>query len=110
MHIKAIYISAMFMLSVAFSMPSFADGIWIDVRTLSENNRDNIPGDIRISHSNIVKEVLKLYPDKNTKLNLYDKTGGRSDIAISALEQVGYKHLHNAGSIDEARKERGLTR
>jgi len=93
---------------ILFSSLTFADPIWIDVRTLSENNRDNIPGDIRISHSNIVKEVSELYPDKDTALSLYDKTGGRSDIAISALKAAGYKNLHNAGSIDEARKERGI--
>ena len=53
--------------------------------------------------------LLKLYPDKNTELHFYDKTGGRSDIAISALEREGYKNLHNAGSIEEARQERGLS-
>jgi phage shock protein E len=87
-----------------------ADPVWIDVRTLVENQRDNIEGDIRISHSNIVREIPKLYPDKNTELHFYDKTGGRSDIAISALEREGYQNLHNAGSIEEARQERGLTK
>ena len=33
---------------------AYADPVWIDVRTLSESLRDNIEGDIRISHSNIV--------------------------------------------------------
>jgi phage shock protein E len=89
---------------------ALAEAVWIDVRTLVENQRDNIEGDIRISHSNIVREIPKLYPDKNTELHFYDKTGGRSDIAISALEREGYQNLHNAGSIDEARKERGLSK
>jgi phage shock protein E len=89
---------------------ALAEAVWIDVRTLVENQRDNIEGDVRISHSNIVREIPKLYPDKNTELHFYDKTGGRSDIAISALEREGYQNLHNAGSIDEARKERGLSK
>jgi len=94
----------------AFSGWVFAESVWIDVRTLVENQRDNIEGDIRISHSNIVREITKLYPDKNTEFHFYDKTGGRSDIAISALEREGYQNLHNAGSIEEARQERGLTK
>ncbi|WP_243834686.1 rhodanese-like domain-containing protein [Psychromonas algarum] len=93
---------------VLSSSLSFADPVWIDVRTLSENQRDNIAGDVRISHSNIVKEVTVLFPDKNTELYLYDNTGGRSDIALSALKAIGYKNLHNAGSIEEARKARGI--
>jgi len=87
---------------------SFADPVWIDVRTLSENLRNNIPGDIRISHSNIVREVTKLYPDKSTEIHLYDKTGGRSDIALSALEREGYEFVTNEGSIEEAKQKRGL--
>ncbi|MEL0628324.1 rhodanese-like domain-containing protein [Psychromonas aquatilis] len=108
MKVKAIYTTLLLTLSVAFSSFSLADDIWIDVRTLSESLRDSIPGDIRISHSNIVREVLERYPDKNTPLHFYDKTGGRSDIAISALEREGYQNLYNAGSIEEAREERGL--
>ncbi|MGJ8582412.1 MAG: rhodanese-like domain-containing protein [Psychromonas sp.] len=86
----------------------FADPVWIDVRTLSENLRNNIPGDIRISHSNIVREVSTLFPDKTTEIHLYDKTGGRSDIAMSALERAGYEFVTNEGSIEEAKKKRGL--
>lgn len=109
MNIKVLLLSVLFTMTTLFSAFSFADPVWIDVRTLVENQRDNIEGDRRISHSNIVREVRKLYPDKNTEFHFYDKTGGRSDIAISALEREGYKNLHNAGSIEEARQERGLT-
>jgi len=109
MKIKAFNLSALFVITALLSSFSFAETVWIDVRTLVENQRDNIEGDLRISHSNIVREVRKLYPDKNTEFHFYDKTGGRSDIAISALEREGYKNLHNAGSIEEARQERGLT-
>ncbi|WP_258546877.1 MULTISPECIES: rhodanese-like domain-containing protein [unclassified Psychromonas] len=98
-------------LLACFSMASslaFADPVWIDVRTLSESLRNNIPGDLRISHSNIVREVTKLYPDKSTEIHLYDKTGGRSDIAMSALERAGYEFVTNEGSIEEAKQKRGL--
>jgi phage shock protein E len=108
MKIKAFNLSALFVITALFSSFSFAETVWIDVRTLVENQRNNIEGDLRISHSNIVREVRDLFPDKNTTFYLYDKTGGRSDIAISALKQAGYKNLHNAGSIEEAREQRGI--
>lgn len=110
MKIKALILATSLGIISLFSTFSFADPVWIDVRTLSESRRDNIAGDLRISHSNIVKEIPNFYPDKNTEISLYDNTGGRSDIAISALKEAGYKNLHNAGSIEEARKERGLTK
>ncbi|WP_409439774.1 rhodanese-like domain-containing protein [Psychromonas sp. GE-S-Ul-11] len=102
------YCGGLLMCFSIMSSFAFADPVWIDVRTLSENLRNNIPGDLRISHSNIVREVTKLYPDKSTEIHLYDKTGGRSDIALSALEQAGYEFVINEGSIEEAKKKRGL--
>ncbi|MEL0659185.1 rhodanese-like domain-containing protein [Psychromonas arctica] len=108
MKIKALILPALLMITTLFSSFSFAEKVWIDVRTLVENQKDNIKGDLRISHSNIVREVRTLYPDINTEFYLYDNTGGRSDIAISALDQAGYKNLHNAGSIEEAREQRGI--
>jgi len=109
MKMKRLISLASFALAMLFSSLSYAEPVWIDVRTLGENQRDNIAGDLRISHSNIVREVVKLFPDRETVFYFYDKTGGRSDIAISALKREGYKNLHNAGSIEEARKQRGLS-
>lgn len=110
MKIKRLISIASFTLAMLFSSLSYAEPVWIDVRTLVENQRDNIAGDLRISHSNIVREVIKMFPDRETVFYFYDKTGGRSDIAISALKLEGYKSLHNAGSIEEARKQRGISK
>ncbi|MBB1273706.1 MULTISPECIES: hypothetical protein [Psychromonas] len=110
MKIKRLISIASFTLAMLFSSLSYAEPVWIDVRTLVENQRDNIAGDLRISHSNIVREVIKMFPDRETVFYFYDKTGGRSDIAISALKLEGYKNLHNAGSIEEARKQRGISK
>ena len=110
MKIKRLISIASFTLAMLFSSLSYAEPVWIDVRTLVENQRDNIAGDLRISHSNIVREVVKMFPDRETVFYFYDKTGGRSDIAISALKLEGYKNLHNAGSIEEARKQRGISK
>ena len=87
---------------------SYAETVWIDVRSKMEHSLDNIEGDIRISHDEIVENVENRFPDKNTEIRLYCKSGGRASRAISALKTVGYKNVSNAGGIQDARKERGL--
>jgi len=82
--------------------------VWIDVRTPVEHALDSIEGDMRISQGDIVPEVTKLYPDKNTEIHLYCGSGKRAGQAAEALEQAGYTNVSNAGGIDDARKARGL--
>lgn len=85
-----------------------ADTVWIDVRSSLEHKVDNIEGDTRISHSEIVPEVEKLYPDHATPIKLYCRSGGRAGQAEEALRAVGYTDVENVGGIDDARKRRGL--
>lgn len=88
----------------------FAETMWIDVRTSLEHLMDNIDGDIRITHTNILQQASEVVPDKNTQIRLYCRSGRRAEIALSALREAGYTNVINAGSIDDARRERGLTR
>lgn len=83
--------------------------IWIDVRSQMEHSLDSIEGDVRISHGDIVKEVGQLFSDKNTEIYLYCRSGGRAGKAMSALRAAGYRNVSNVGSIEAARKERGLS-
>jgi phage shock protein E len=85
-----------------------AKAVWIDVRTPDEHALDSIEGDMRISQDDIVAEVTKLYPDKNTEIHLYCGSGRRAGRAAEALEQAGYTNVSNAGGIDDARSARGL--
>lgn len=85
-----------------------AEVVWVDVRSSVEHSLDNIEGDIRISHGDIVKELSKTFPDKNTDIRLYCRSGGRAGKALSALKDAGYTQVSNAGGIDNARTERGL--
>jgi len=103
-----IALSIMLMASVSFAGSAFEGSVWIDVRTAEEHAANNISGDIRITHTDIVTEVQKLYPDKNTQIQLYCRSGGRAGKAMSALKEAGYSNVVNAGSIDDARKTRGL--
>lgn len=87
---------------------SFADPTWIDVRSSIEHTIDNIEGDVRISYGSVVEGVSEIFPDKNTEIRLYCRSGNRADKAMSALKEAGYINVSNAGGIDDARRERKL--
>lgn len=105
---RVTHISLLLMVA-CFSPLSNADIAWIDVRSEAEHRIDSIAGDIRISHDEIVENVSDIFPDKNTEINLYCRSGGRAGKAMSALKDAGYTNVSNAGSIDDARKQRGLS-
>jgi phage shock protein E len=109
MTIKSITYSVALAIGILLSSSSYADPVWIDVRSVFENRIDNIEGDIRISHSEIVAKVSEIYPDKNTEIHLYCRSGGRAGYALSSLVNAGYKNVSNAGGIDDARKARAET-
>lgn len=93
---------------ILFSSVSFAETVWIDVRSAQEYLVDNIKGDLRVSHTDIVKQVSALYPNKDTEIRLYCRSGRRAEKAMSALKELGYKNVSNAGGIADAREERKL--
>lgn len=93
---------------LVFSNHSLADAVWIDVRTSLEHKMDNIEGDVRISYSDVVPEVEKMFPDKNTPIKLYCRSGGRAGTAEQALKEAGYTDVENIGGIDDARKYRDI--
>lgn len=94
--------------AMSFSALIQADAAWIDVRSAVEHKIDHIEGDERIAHGEIVSKVNSLYPDKNTEIRLYCRSGGRAEKALIALEADGYTDVKNAGSIENARSERGI--
>lgn len=96
-------------LMLAFSVSSWADPIWIDVRSAGEYEQDHIEGDLLISHTDIVTKVQALYPDKSTSINLYCRSGNRAGKAKAALEAAGYTVVENAGGIADARKLRQIS-
>lgn len=85
-----------------------AGPVWIDVRSVEEYQESHISGDTRITHTDIVPEVMTLFPDKDTPIYLYCRSGRRAGIAKQALEEAGYVNVINAGGIDDARQARDL--
>jgi phage shock protein E len=101
-----------FLLSISLSFNVFAadktEPVWIDVRTAVEHKLDSIDGDIRIPHDEIVGGISDRFTDKNIPVRLYCRSGGRAGEALTTLREAGYTDVENAGSIDDARKLRGL--
>lgn len=93
---------------LAFGPVVSAETVWIDVRGVFEHVLDNIEGDVRISHDEIVEEVEKQFPDKDTEIHLYCASGERASKAREALIEAGYENVWNEGGIDDARRARGL--
>jgi phage shock protein E len=81
-----------------------AETVWIDVRSEAEHKINNIQSNILIPHLQIVSDVSKLFPDQETEIRLYCRSGVRAEIAKSALIKAGYKNVFNEGSIEDARK------
>lgn len=75
------------------------NSIIIDVRTEEEFNSSRIPKSINIPLSIIENEVLNRYPDKNTKLYLYCRSGNRSNQAANLLVNLGYTNVYDFGGI-----------
>jgi len=100
--------TVLMLLAMTLSLLSYAETVWVDVRSSAEHLVDNIKGDIRISHTGIVLEANKQIPDKSTEIRLYCRSGGRAGIAMSALKKAGYTNVSNAGGINDARNERGM--
>lgn len=93
--------------TVLFSAFMQAETIWIDVRSEAEYQAKHIEGDLRISHTEIIKEISQRFPDKNTKIRLYCRSGNRAGIAKNALVESGYLQVTNVASIENALEERG---
>jgi phage shock protein E len=100
--------TSLLLITILSSVMTYADPTWINVRSEFEHRLDSIDGDVRISHTEIVQEVSKRFPDKSTEIKLYCLSGGRAGKAMSALEQAGYNNISNAGGISDAREQRGL--
>ncbi|WP_373002311.1 rhodanese-like domain-containing protein [Marinobacter sp.] len=96
-------------LSLALApMLAQAKSVWIDVRTEAEHRQNHIDGDPLIPHRNILAEVTERFPDRDTEIYLYCRSGNRAGKAKSVLESAGYTNVKNKGSVAEAREARNL--
>jgi len=71
--------------------------IWIDVRTFEEFETGHLEQAIHIPYQEIADKIESVSKDKQAKIKVYCKVGGRASLAKKALEQLGYTNVINAG-------------
>jgi|AntAceMinimDraft_11_1070367.scaffolds.fasta_scaffold00278_21 phage shock protein E len=108
MKLESLVKIALVSMAIMLSQLSYAETVWIDVRSSVEHSLNNIEGDVHIAYADIAEEVARLYPDKTTEIHLYCQSGGRADKAKVSLEDAGYTNVVNSGGVSDARKERGI--
>jgi phage shock protein E len=80
----------------------------IDVRTADEFNQGHLQGavNIDVEQPSFQNQVTML--DKNGSYIVYCHSGRRAGIAMDEMTQLGFKHVVNAGGIDQAAQSTGL--
>ena len=84
------------------------DGYLIDVRSQKEWDAGHVESAIHIPHTEIVEGIAKVTEDKNAKIYLHCKVGGRAGTAMKALEEAGYTNVENLGGMDDAKAHVGI--
>ena len=94
------------LISKAFCATPSSEPLWIDVRSVEENQQDPIKGDALIPFKDIGEGINALTTNKNQTIYLYCRSGGRASKAKKTLERMGFTHVRNVGGIADARKEK----
>lgn len=78
--------------------------VWIDVRSLDEYNEDHIVDTEHMPHTEIAAQISNLDLEKSTPIKLFCRSGVRAELALTALEGLGYTNVENVGGIADARE------
>ncbi len=80
----------------------------IDVRSPEEYREEHIEKSLNLPLEQVENSIKNTFPDKNTAIYTFCRSGGRSFMAQTILENMGYKNVKNiTGGILEW-KERNL--
>ena len=78
--------------------------VLIDVRTRQEFLEGHLDGAILIPYYEIESKIKGVVPNKNKKIIVYCKNGGRSQKAYSSLKRLGYSEVYNLkGGIESSK-------
>lgn len=77
----------------------------VDVRSIDELNGGMIPGAKSVPLDTLLSVVTEEFPEPETPIILYCKTGMRSGMAQGALRKLGYSNVCNiVGGFDSWKK------
>lgn len=79
------------------------EAVLLDVRTPSEYETGHLTGSINIPIQELRQSIGKL-PDKNASIVAYCRSGARSGMAVSMLQQEGYTNVINGGAYEDLKK------
>ena len=81
--------------------PAKAKGIWIDVRTPEEFKEGHLKDAVNIPVDQIGARIGSVSPDKSAPVNLYCRSGRRSEAALQELKKMGYTNVTNPGGYQD---------
>ena len=77
---------------------------WIDVRTQEEFDAGHLENVSHIPHEQIAARISEVTDNKAATIHLYCRSGGRAGRAKTALEELGFTNIINAGGYEEILK------
>ncbi|MFK7641515.1 rhodanese-like domain-containing protein [Neisseria oralis] len=83
------------------AQPTKAKGIWIDVRTPEEFKEGHLKDAVNIPVDQIGARIGSVSPDKSAPVNLYCRSGRRSEAALQELKKMGYTNVTNHGGYQD---------
>ena len=95
-------IKLLFLISGFVVQPIFADekAFWIDVRTTEEFLSGHVADSTNIPYDKIKDSAHLLPHDKTAQINVYCRSGRRSNIAKTFLIDLGYLNVIDHGGLD----------
>jgi phage shock protein E len=99
---KRILLSALLALSC---LGAHAKTVVIDVRTADEFAAGHLDGALNIDHQVIAQRIGMAGVSKDDEIILYCRSGRRSALATETLKGLGFKHLKDYGSMEDAQKK-----
>lgn len=79
--------------------------VLLDVRTAEEFAAGHLKNAINIPHDEISDKISDHVTDKNAKIVVYCKSGGRAAKAKGKLDKLGFKDVTNAGGYDDLKSD-----
>lgn len=89
---------------VGLQQTSEQAAVWIDVRTPAEYASGHRADAINIEYQNLGSAIMSIAPNKDVPINLYCRSGRRSEIARQTLLDMGYTNVINQGAYESVKK------
>ena len=92
--------------SIVLSEDLSKDATLIDVRSSAEFETGHLKNAINIPHTEIGEKIAKHVTQKDAKIVLYCRKGGRAEKALKVLKKLGYTKVTNAGGYGDIKKKK----